>query len=360
MQKRAHNETPERSAEYQPEPWTCDSPRRQQQTDMANDMKSTDVPTSKSSLMDDFRKLCFYLSLEVLRQLPFLWALRGLRLLGCLRYYVEPGAGRRAICWMDAALTTSTTQPIRRRTAREQVVNSLIKNFASDLMMIHDATEYSSLIEVEGWEHVQKAVEQGNGVVLLTTHVGIPRLLRWYLRTRDYRVCYLLKMGLPNTGKHSFRSRFGRWHRNRYRLDDDELFGQEEFSVQYLKKAYRHLKQNGLVNIAGDGSSGDQRIPVTICGKKTSFATGGLSLGLLSGAAVLPCFTTIGSSPQFRLVIQGPLQGNQGAGHQQQLESMLRDYVVRIEAYIRQNPANVFRPLYLSPETPVDLNDSRL
>lgn len=323
-------------------------------------MKSADVPTSKSSLMDDFRKLCFYLSLEVLRQLPFLWALRVLRLLGWLWYYVVPGAGRRANCWMEAALPASTTKSIRRRTAREQVVNSLIKTFASDLMMIHDATEFSSLLQVEGWEHVQNAVERGNGVVLLTTHVGIPRLLRWHLRTVDNQVCYLLKMGLPNAEKHSFRARFGRWHRNRYRLDDDKLFGQEEFSVRYLKKAYRHLKQNGLVNIAGDGSSGDQRIPVTICGQKSSFATGGLSLGLLSGAAILPCFTRLGSSPQFRLVIQGPLHDNQGAGHEQQLESMLSDYVARIETYIRQYPTNVFRPLYLSLENSVELKDSRL
>ena len=327
---------------------------------MTNGMKSTDVSKSKPSLTDDFLKLCYYLVLEVFRLLPFLWALRGLRLLGWLWYYVVPGAGRQAIRWVEASLPASTTESIRRWTAREQVINSLTKKFASDLMMIHDASEYSSLIQVEGWEHVQKAVERGSGVVLLTTHVGIPRLLRWYLRTLDYHVYFLLKMGLPGAGQHSFRARFGRWHRNRYRLDDDELFGQEEVSVQYLKKAYRHLKQNGLVNISGDGSSGDRRIPVTICGRESSFATGGLSLGLLSGAAVLPCFTMLDSSPQFRLVIQRPLQDNQEAGREPQLESMLSDYVARIEAYIRQNPTNVFRPLYLSLENPVEIKDSRM
>jgi hypothetical protein len=39
---------------------------------------------------------------------------------------------------------------------------------------------------------------------------------------------------------------------------------------------------------------------------------------------------------------------------------MLSDYVARIEAYIRQNPTNVFRPLYLSLENSVELKDSRL
>ncbi|MCP4885197.1 MAG: hypothetical protein P1U77_22735 [Rubripirellula sp.] len=301
----------------------------------------------KTSLADDFRKLCFYTTLELLRPLPFFWALRWLRLLGLCKYYVALGARRRAIRWMNVSLPGTASVMTRRRLAREQVVNSLVKDFASDLMMLQDAAKYPSLIRVEGWQHVQQMLESGNGVILLTTHVGVPRLLRWYLRTLDYEVCYLLKMGLPKVEKHSFRARFGRWHRNRYHLDDDVLFGQEELSVQYLKKAYRQLQQNQLVNISGDGSSGDTRVPVRICGQELSFATGWLSLGIMSGAEILPCFTMLDSSKLFRLVIQSPLRcadGDQGA---KQLDAMLSDYVSRIEEYIQQNPTNVFISQYL-------------
>ena len=313
-----------------------------------------------SSFADDCCKLCFYITLELLRPFPFPWALRWLRMLGWLKYYVVVGARRRAIRWMDVSLPASASETLRRRSAREQVINSLVKDFASDLMMIQDAAKYPSLIRVEGWQHVQQTLDSENGALLLTTHVGMPRLLRWYLRTLDYDVCYLLKMGLPRVAKNSLRAKFGRWHRNRYNLDDDALFGQEELSVQYLKKAYHHLQQNGLVNIAGDGSSGDKRVPVKICGQELSFAMGGLSLGLMTGATILPCFTMLDSSEPFRLVIQAPLQCTEGKTRTQQLESLVSAYASRIEGYIQQNPTNVFIRQYLTRASPVEFQASKL
>ena len=318
-------------------------------------MRNIDLTRFVSAVAVDCCKLCFYLILDLLRLVPFPWALRWLRLLGWCKYYVLLGARRKAIRWMDVSLPASASKTMRLRSAREHVINSVVKDFVSDLMMIHDAGKYPSLIRVEGWQHVQQALESGNGAILLTTHVGMPRLLRWYLRTLDYNVCYLLKMGLPKVRKSSLRAKFGRWHRDRFHLDDDALFGQEELSVQYLKQAYRHLQQNELVNIAGDGSSGDNRVPVKICGQELSFATGGLSLGMMTGAAILPCFTMLDSSKLFRLVVQSPLQFDEGDPRATQSESMLGDYASRIEEYIQQNPTNVFISQYLKRARTVGL-----
>ena len=298
------------------------------------------------------------MTLELLRPFPFLWTLRWLRTMGWLKYYMAIGARRRAIEWMNFSLPASSQKIVRRRAAREQVINSLVKTFASKLMMIRDATKYPSLIQVEGLQHLVQAFESGNGAVLLTTHVGMPRLLRWYMRTLDYDVVYLLLVGRPKVAKDSLRAKFGDWHRNRYHLDNDAVFGREELSVQYLKKAYHHLQQNGLVNIAGDGWGGESRVPVRIFGKEQSFATGGLSLGLMAGAAILPCFTMIDSSSRFRIVIQAPLQSAKGE-IRAQLEPLASDYASRIEEYIQQNPTNVFGSQYLSLAKPVPFQASK-
>ncbi len=308
-------------------------------------MKHSDGTSFVSAFGVACCKLVFYLLLDLLRLLPFSFALRCVRLLGWCKYYIAAGTRRRSIRWVDVSLPASVEKAVRRRLAREHVINFVVKDFVSDLMMIHDAAKYPSLIRVEGWQHVDQALEAGNGVVLLTTHVGMPRLLRWYLRTRDYKVCYLLKMGLPIAAKTSLRARFGCWHRQRFNLDDDALFGQEELSVQYLKQAYRHLRQNELVNIAGDGSSGNKRLPVNIAGQELTFATGGLALGMMTGAAILPYFTILDSSNLFRLVVQPPLQFEEGDPRATQL--MLGDYASRIEDYIQQHPTNVFIPQYV-------------
>ncbi len=240
---------------------------------------------------------------------------------------------------------------MRCRLAREHVINSVVKDFLNRLMMIQDAAKYPELVQVAGLNHIEQALEAGNGVILLTTHVGIPRSLRWYLRTLNHRVVYLLMMGKQGAPKHTFRAWFGRWHRNRYHLDNDVVLGREDLSVQYLKKSYQHLRQNGLVNIAGDGHVGQSRIPATVCGEDLDFPTGGLSLGLMSGAAILPCFTMLSSSSRMQIVIQHPLQYATGQTHGQ-LESLLRDYTTRIEEYIQRNPTNVFHPKYLALGNP--------
>ena len=138
-------------------------------------MRNIDVTRFVSSVAVDCCKLCFYIMLDLLRLLPFPWALRWLRLLGWCKYYLVVGARRKAIRWMDVSLPASASKTIRLRSAREHVINSLVKDFVSDLMMIHDAGKYPSLIRVEGWQHVQQALESGNGVILLTTHVGMPQ-----------------------------------------------------------------------------------------------------------------------------------------------------------------------------------------
>jgi len=317
-------------------------------------MNSLNQSGRRSTFAKDCSKLFFFAALEFLRLFPLPWVLCWLRILGRLKYYIAMGTRRRAIRWMEVSLPASATKAMRCRLAHQHVINSVVKAFLNRLMMVQDAAKYPELIQVAGLNHIEQTLESGRGVILLTTHVGIPRSLRWYLRTLDYRVIYLLMMGKQGAPKHTFRAWFGRWHRNRYHLDNDMVLGREDLSVQYLKKSYQHLRQNGLVNIAGDGHVGQNWAPGTICGEVLDFPTGGLSLGLMSGAAILPCFTALDSSSRIQIVIQHPLQDAKGHTHGQ-LESLLRDYTLRIEEYIQRNPTNVFHPKYLAQRKPYDV-----
>ena len=61
------------------------------------------------------------------------------------------------------------------------------------------------------------------------------------------------------------------------------------------------------------------------------------------------------SSKLFRLVVQSPLQFDEGDPRATQSESMLGDYASRIEEYIQQNPTNVFISQYLKRARTVGL-----
>ena len=231
------------------------------------------------------------------------------------------------------------------------MTNYTFRQHLTYLLMLHDVDDLNNLIDLEGWQYVDEAIQRQNGAVLLFSHVGFPRLLRWYLQSRGHPVHHLVKMGfrtgyLSGTRQTGIYGLLDQWLRARFLLDTDDLIGQDDLSARYMKRALDHLKQNGLVTIAGDGWFGDSRTPVTMCGREFSFPLGSLSLGVMSHSRILPCFTTIDARPRFGIQIQPPLSSPTGVSRSEQLRGLATEYAARLEDYIVHHPTNVFHHTY--------------
>lgn len=263
--------------------------------------------------MKRLRSLSLLLLLELLRPLSLPASLRVMRLLA--------GSGQRS-------------------------VNLAYRRYLTHTLLLHDAGKYMSLLKVDGVSHLHDALARGRGAVLLSSKVGLPRLLRWYLRTCHPNALYLLLIGFASTTDHSFSARFQRWHWTRFHFDRDSLAGNEPLSAQYMTRAFRHLRANGIVNIAGDGGTGEHRFPVTIGGRPHQLAAGGISLGILSGAAIIPCFTVMEPGDRFRIEFQAPLQVPQVQDREAQLRHLTTEYAARIDRYIEAHPDNAVAPRY--------------
>ncbi len=302
------------------------------------------------TLLEVLDKLRFYSTLEILRLLPLPRAIRWIKVSALALYCLCSRQRRQAIQWLRETVPAGTPPAEIPRLARQLFVHASFRRYLSYLLMLHDANDCRDLLEVKGWDRVEQALDRNKGVVLLTSHVGLPRLERWFLRTQPYNVYYLFRIGFAGERETSWGARFQRWHLNRYRLDSDKLFGNEELSIQYMKKAHDHLRQNGIVNIAGDGSAGGRRYPVTIRGRQLTFASGGISLGLMTGAVILPCFTITDPTPRFRIEIQEPLAIPPELGRPPdrtaETKALVEAYAARIDAYILQHPTNVARQRY--------------
>jgi len=285
-----------------------------------------------------------HLELEILRVLPFSWVMHWLRFYGWVRYWFMVRVRRGAISRMRAFRPEASSRMVHCM-AKQYLINQEISNRLAYLLMTRDARDFRAMIDLKGWERLEEALGQGNGVVLLGSHVGIPILLRWYLRTKDYRVYYLVRMGLRRS-----QSSVDRWFserlRTRFCFDTDELMGDEALSLQYMKKAYDHLRKNGLIFIVGDGRFGKRKITVTVFGRQVELCPGGITLGLMSGATILPCFTAVDSRPRFQILIQEPLLCPQGVPRSEQLEIMAAAYVSRLEEHVLQHPTNYSKPKY--------------
>lgn len=291
----------------------------------------------------------YLITLELLRLCSLRTTLRCLRGLAWLKHVTHRRERRQAKLWASEILPGSTTASDREAFIRRHVTHSVVHAHLTPLILGHDAAQHADMLEVEGWEHAEEALRQGRGCVLLASHLGMPRLLRWHLRTRDHRVLNLMTMGLPEYPADSWRGRVRAWHRRRYHLDDETTLGHGGVAIRYLKPAFHHLERNGIVCIGGDTSSTGDGSPtsVEVRGRRITVGMGGLSLGLMTGAPIIPFFTMLGRAPEFRVVLQNPLQPGPGPGRDARLAALLADYARRIELQIERSPDNVLRTKFL-------------
>jgi KDO2-lipid IV(A) lauroyltransferase len=299
----------------------------------------------KANLLD-------WLLLEMLHRAPLGGAAACLRALGRWSFRLQGRRRRRAVELMRGMLPADCPPGRVIRLAESQAVNDTMIFHLSFLLMRRDPRRCAQRVDVRGWEHVQRALTAGRGAVLLSSHVGFPRLLQWHLRLRDSPAIHLLNIRHSRPARPSFHRWLHQRLRRRFGVEDDVLAGDDPLAVRYMKKAYDGLRRNHLVNIAADGNLGDRRMPTTILGRPMSFAVGGLSLGLLSGAAILPCFCAIHPEPRFIIEFQPPLSAPADQPRDQQLACLLAAYSARLEAFIRLHPDQVMRERYLVAPAP--------
>lgn len=282
------------------------------------------------NLMSDLR---FCMELEFLRALPLRWSVRYLQWRAFSTYHYKT----RAIQWKLRRRPNEMPALASRQQELDLHLKFTLARLLGMTLLSRDAARHETLFATEGLEHIQDARRRGNGAVLLTTHLGIPALLRWFLRTVDYPVIHLYKMSLPKSPK-DYHERKLLWLRRRHRIDEATLIGDEDCSVQYMKKALTCLKDNGIVNISGDGRIGDRRIPVNVFGRQYSFPVGGLTLGIMNGAPILPCFCDADPGPRFCIRVQEPLDVPADAPRAEQLQLLVESYAARIEEYLTRYP----------------------
>lgn len=103
--------------------------------------------------------------------LPLSWAMAFGRLVGWIWYYLIPVRRGLAMRNITRALGNELSPAERKKAIRE-----LFSNFGMyiiEILRIPHMTlaENQKLVQIDGWEHVDKALERGKGVILVATHL---------------------------------------------------------------------------------------------------------------------------------------------------------------------------------------------
>lgn len=188
----------------------------------------------------------------------------------------------------------------------------------------------------EGREHLDRAVTEGKGVVVVMFHYGVGKLLFPALEN----------LGYPNY-HHVFRGAtyadetVGSVAKAAMKAfaDSEEKSG---LKVIYHRPGVtftlmvRHLKRNEIVCMNGDGMMGTDFVDVPFLGGAMPFPAGPAQLAAAAGAPIVPVFGLHEGIRQHRLYIHEPIRC---AGMKPEaVAATVRQYVGVLESYVRRYP----------------------
>jgi KDO2-lipid IV(A) lauroyltransferase len=221
-----------------------------------------------------------------------------------------------------------------RRISRELFVNYGV--YLADWTKIigFDTPElFSYFSKIEGMEFFEEARAKGNGLIILSVHLG-----NW-----EMGALVFTHLGIPfnvltakeeMAGIAQIRTRARALHNIKTITIDEGAF----FFIDIVNA----LKRNEIVAMLVDRYEKDSGVPVDFFGEKTFFPRGPVSLARATGASLLPAFTVLEPSKKYRSVLGPPI-------HMEWSEDKERDICVNVakiahvfEDYIRLYPSQWF------------------
>lgn len=182
-------------------------------------------------------------------------------------------------------------------------------------------------IEVEGAEHLDRALEEGKGAVLVTGHFG-----SWELMG-----CALVMMGYPITFAIGVQ-------RNplvqRLMNDLRRRAGIDVIEARSVLSLVRTVKSNKFVAMLSDQDAGPEGVFVDFMGAPASTPQGPARLALLTKSPVITGFIIRLDKCRHRITLGAPIRWNPAMNREEAVFYITREYTRTLESYVRERPAH--------------------
>jgi KDO2-lipid IV(A) lauroyltransferase len=199
-----------------------------------------------------------------------------------------------------------------------------------------NARFFNRCVTFMGVEHVEAALEAGNGALLASAHLGNWELGAAAMSFRGTPVLSVIQKH-PNPRIHDFYMR-KREHRN--------------YKVVHVGEAarpiLRHLKDNGLVAVLADRPYGEEGIRVEFFGHQVPFPEGPARLALAAGAPLIPGFVLRRWDDSFRIFFRPPITAPAELSKEEKVRHMTQEFARILEQLVRENPTQwpTFYPVF--------------
>lgn len=289
----------------------------------------------ESRLRDALRLLVWIPGRAAAARLPERVAFRAFESMGLLHAAASPGrihslAGRMALTGLPERELAAA--------AREHVRN----HYADRLHIllyprIVPRRVRPPWLEIEGRHHLDGALAAGKGAVVVHPHYAVPQLLPLALGLEGYRC---LQIGLPSD---EGLSDIGRSVAFRSRMELEALLPARILNADgFLRDAFRHLREGGVVLVTGDGTGGrrfrGRHEPIPLLGRRVLLPVGPAKLALATGAPLLTGLVERLGPGRYRAALGAPLLPvTEGDGDP--ALALTRSFAAWLEARLRRAPA---------------------
>lgn len=247
--------------------------------------------------------------------------------LGNLGYRLAGRARQRARANLRLALSdTFATED-----ERERVLRGVFRHFGRSIVSFLRAPALSDgdlegLVTSEGWEHAERALAQGRGLLLVTGHVGDWEVLgRWLARVRKLPLTVVAKdPKSPALAEYLRSMREGAGFAVRSKGD----------SPLPLIKA---LRRGEAICLLPDQNSGDVFVP--FFGVPAGTVAGPASLALRTGAPLVPVYCLANENGGYRIICLPPLDARPTGDHAADVERIMASVNCTLEGVVRAHPS---------------------
>lgn len=181
-------------------------------------------------------------------------------------------------------------------------------------------------IKFQGVEHVENAIAQGQGAILITGHFGNWELLAASISAVIAPVTPIVReVRSPRLNKmvNSFRQRAG------YSTIDRDTG---------IRQALRCIRQNGLLGIVADVDTTVNGVFVDFFGQPAYTPYSPVAFALKTGAPIIPTFIVRQPDNTHLVIIEPPLKLESRDQKEQELIVNTQNFTKIIESYIRKYP----------------------
>lgn len=247
-------------------------------------------------------------------------------LIGCLAYLINASA-RTAVLQNLSQIDPECRRMSRHRQAL-RVFSTVVTNYY-DLARLHtlDRERFVENFDLRGEEHIQTALAQKSGVIVVAAHVGNFNVVASYPPAAGFRAVVIAeRLEPPELYRYITRLR--------------SALGIEVVSSgsESIRPILRALRENNIVIVASDRDVAGNGIEVDFFGSPARLPFGPVVLAMRTGASLLPVSTLRMADGRSLIIVDAPLELRRSGDWNADLRDNMERVAQALEVMIKRDP----------------------